>query len=134
MGVLIRWSGVGVRPVSLAGDVHFGPGCAVRAGWCQVFAWLGGPQTRVNSSVQAVSQGQVVGRCRVSRRAEDAIHAGTVMRVRRMVAVVALARGDPMILATARSSHAAFATKRLEGTWARAEFLRSAWICSMIAW
>ena len=39
----------------------------------QDVAVAGGPQTRVNSSVQAVSQGQVVGRCRVSRRAEDAI-------------------------------------------------------------
>jgi len=78
----------------------------------------------VNSVVQAVSQGQAVGRCRVRRRAEDAIRAGTVMRVRRMVAVVALARDDPVIVAAARvrlkaivasTSHAPLAAKRLDG-------------------
>ena len=36
----------------------------------------GGPQPWLNSWVHAVSQGQPVGRCKVSRRAEAAIRAG----------------------------------------------------------
>ncbi len=52
------------------------------------------------------------------------MRAGTVIRVRRIVAVVALAKDDPVIVATARvrlkaivasTSHAAFAVNRLEG-------------------
>ena len=65
-------------------------------------AGLGGPQTRVNRVVKAVCQGQPVGRCRVSRRAEDASRAGTVISARRMVAVVALARFGPLVVAAAR--------------------------------
>jgi hypothetical protein len=41
----------------------------------------GGPQTRVNCSVQASCQGHAVGRCRVSRRAEVAMQAGTPIKV-----------------------------------------------------
>ena len=37
----------------------------------------GGSLTRSNSAVQAVSQGQAWGRCRVIRRAEVATRAGT---------------------------------------------------------
>ncbi len=78
----------------------------------------GGPQVRVNSSVQLVCQGHPVGRCRVSVRAEVAIRAGTPIRVRRIVPVVALAKRGPDSVAaalvrlnaiTARTSHAAFA-------------------------
>jgi len=83
----------------------------------------------------AVSQGQSRGRCSVRRRAEDAIRAGTLIRVRRMVAVRDLARAGPVRVAaarvrlnaiTARTSQAALAVNRPEGRWARAEFLRSA--------
>jgi hypothetical protein len=35
---------------------------------------------------------------------------------------------------TASTNHAALAANRPDGRWARAESLRSAWICSMIAW
>lgn len=49
----------------------------------------GGPQIRVNSCDQLFTRGQRVGRCRVIRRAEEAILAGTAISVRRMVAVVA---------------------------------------------
>lgn len=70
------------------------------------------------------AQGQAEGRCTISRRAEDAMRAGTVIRVRRIVAVVAFAKDDPVIVATARvrlkaivasTSHAPLAAKRLEG-------------------
>jgi len=122
VGVLIRWWGVVVRPASppVMSTVVLVAPCGLGG---QVFAWLGGPQTRVNSSVQAVSQGQVVGRCRVSRRAEEEIRAGTVMRVRRIVAVLALAKDEPVIVAATRvrlnamvasTSHAPLAAKRLE--------------------
>ena len=50
----------------------------------------------------AVSQGQSRGRCRVRRRAEDAIRAGTVTSVRRMVAVRHLANRGPVRVAAAR--------------------------------
>src|SRR5450759_4863576 len=95
-----------------------------------------------NRVFHADSHGQSRGRCRVSRRAEDAIRAGTVTRVRRMVAVLALAKAGPVMVAAARvrlkaitahTSHAALAANRPEGRWARAESLRSACTCSMIA-
>ncbi len=70
----------------------------------QVVGAGGGPQTRVNNSVQAVCQGQFVGRCRVALRAEDATRAGTVMSFRRIVVVVALARSAPVMVAAARVS------------------------------
>jgi hypothetical protein len=73
-------------------------------GWVvsQPGAAAGGLQPWVNSRSQAVSQGQAVGRCRVIRRAEEARRAGTVMSLRRMVAVVALARSGPVRVAAAR--------------------------------
>ena len=104
---------------------------------------LGGPQTRVNSWVHAVSQGQAVGRCRVARRAEVAMRAGTAISLRRMVGVVALARAGPEMVAAARvrlnaitanTSQAELAVKDAEGRWASADPLRSAWTASMIAW
>jgi len=77
-----------VAPLSLLG------GQAVRAG--------GGSLTRSKSAVQAVSQGQACGRCRVTRRAEVATRAGTMISVRRMVAVVAFAICGSVRLAAAR--------------------------------
>ena len=76
------------------------------------------------------------------RRAEVATRAGTVISLRRIVAVVALARSGPVRVAAARvrlnamtasTSQAAFAVNTPEGRCARAEFFRSAWTCSMIA-
>src|SRR5450830_1011715 len=67
----------------------------------QVPAVVGGPHAWKNSSVQALAQGQPAGRCRCSRRAEVAIRAGTAMSLRRMVAVAALARAGPVIVAAA---------------------------------
>src|SRR4029077_6986134 len=93
-------------------------------------------------SVQAVSHGQAAGRCRVTRRAEDAIRAGTVISLRRTVAVVDLASPVPARVAAARvrlkattasTSQAELAAKDPEGRCASAEFFRSAWTCSMIA-
>ncbi len=64
------------------------------------------------------------------------------MSLRRIAAVVALARPGPVMLAavrvglntiTARTSQAAFAANLPEGRWVKAEFFRSAWTCSMIA-
>ena len=84
----------------------------------------GGPQPWLNSWVHAVSQGQPVGRCKVSCRAEDAIRAGMWISLRRMVAVVVLARSGPAIAAaarvrlnaiTARTSQAALALNFPEG-------------------
>jgi len=76
-------------------------GCA---GWLggQVADAGGGPQTLVKSCCQACCQGHPVGRCRVIRRAEDAVRAGTLMSFRRIVAVVARARLGPVMVAAAR--------------------------------
>ena len=55
--------------------------------------------TLSNSMFQAVSHGQLVGRCSVSLRAEEAIRAGTVISLRRMVAVVGFGqRGSPVMV------------------------------------
>ena len=73
--------------------------------------------------VQSASQGQPLGRCSVSRLAEVAILAGTMMSFRWIVAVLALASVGPVMVAaarvrlnamTARTSQAAFAVKRLK--------------------
>ena len=78
----------------------------------------------MNSSVQALSQGHAVGRCSVTRRAEAATRAGTVINLRRIVAVVALASPGPVMVAAARvrlnaitasTSQAAFAVNFPEG-------------------
>ena len=69
----------------------------VFSGWAllglggQVVAGVGGPHAAVNSASRAACQGQSLGRCTASRRAERASLAGMVIRCRRMVAVVALA-------------------------------------------
>ena len=55
-----------------------------------------------NRVFHADSHGQFRGRWRVRRRAEDAIRAGTVTKVRRMVAVLALASAGPVMAAAAR--------------------------------
>ena len=109
----------------------------------QVVGVVGGPQARSNNWVQAGCQGQASGRCRVSRRAEVAIRAGTVISRRRMVPVVALASAVWVSVAAARvklnaitasTSQAPLAVNRPLGRWARAECFRSAWTCSMMAW
>ena len=63
----------------------------------------GGLQPWVKSWVHADSQGHAIGRCMVIRRAECAIRAGTAISLRLIVAVVALARSVPVIVAAARS-------------------------------
>ena len=76
------------------------------------------------------------------RRAEEAILTGTLTSFRRIVAVVALARPAPAMVAaarvrlnsiTARTSQAAFAVNTPEGRCARALFFRSALTSSMTA-
>ena len=94
----------------------------------------GGPQVRANRRVHSGCQGQVRGRCMVSRRAELASRAGTVISRLRMVPVVALARAVSVSVAAARvrlnamtasTSQALVAVNRPLGRWARAEFFRS---------
>ena len=97
----------------------------------------------VKSRANAFCQGQASGRCRMILRAERASRAGTEMRVRRIVAVVALARRPArsarmpaarvrLNAITARTSQALFAVNTPEGRCASGPFLRSAWTCSMI--
>ncbi len=85
---------------------------------------MGGPQAWVNRSVQLVCQGHPVGRCRVSVRAEQAILAGTTIRQRRMVRVVAFASRGPDSAAaallrlnaiTASTNHAELAAYDFDG-------------------
>jgi hypothetical protein len=77
------------------------------------------------------------------RRADEAIRAGTLTSLRRIVAVVALASPGPVMMAAARvrlkaiaasTSQAALAVKTPEGRWAKALFFRSAMTCSITAW
>lgn len=72
------------------------------AGGQGVAVW-DGPQVWVNRSVHASFQGQLAGRYRFSRLAEDVILAGTVISLRPMVAVVALA-GEGMLVLLAPTS------------------------------
>jgi hypothetical protein len=88
-------SGVVVPPVC--------PAVAGSSGWAVLGAGSGGGvagglQVWVNSLVQECCQGQASGRCRVTRRLEDATRDGTPIRVRRMVAVVARASVVPVRL------------------------------------
>ncbi len=94
-------------------------------------------------SSQAGAQGQSVGKCSTSRRAEVAIRAGTVMRWVRRVAHRAFAcRAEAAAPAArkrlndrqARVSQAALAVNFPDGAWARGPLLSSAMTCSMIAW
>jgi len=62
----------------------------------------GGSLTGSNRAVQAVCQGQAWGRCRVIRRAEDATRVGAVISLRRIVAVLALARSGAATVPAAR--------------------------------
>jgi len=139
--VRVGLGGRGWSPGLDVGVFHVGLGCAVAAA-CQGVVVVGGPLVRMNSWVQACCQGQFVGRCRVRRLAEDAIRAGMVISLRRMVAVVALAIAVPAAVAaarvrlnamTARTSQAAFAVNDPDGRLATAEFFRSACACSMMA-
>src|SRR5690606_19403033 len=61
----------------------------------------GGSLTRSNSAAQALSQGQDWGRCKVIWRAEVATRAGTMISLRRIVAVVAFANSRSVRLAAA---------------------------------
>ena len=74
----------------------------------------------MNKVVHAACHGQPRGRCRVRRRAEDAIRAGTAIRVRRMVAVRALASAGPVRVAAARVG-------------LNAALIGSAWLLAMTA-
>ena len=80
-------------------------------------AGVGGPQLWLNRRVHAVSQGQVVGRCRVSRRAEDATRAGMLISLRRMVAVVAFARSLPAMVAAVRVRLNAMTARTSQAAW-----------------
>jgi hypothetical protein len=124
-----------VVPPWLRGCSTFGVSWSRRCRLGGQVAAAGGPQTRVNNVVQAVCQGQPRGRWRVRRRAEDAVLAGTVISLRRMVAVVALVKQCPAMVAAARvrlnaitasTSQAALAQNFPDGRCARAEFFRSA--------
>src|SRR3954453_19056315 len=97
--------------------------------------------------VHSARQGHRVGRCRVRRRAERAIRAGTMISRVRRVAVVATARAWPGRVAarapaarsrlnaiTARASQAALAVNTPDGRSASGPALRSAMTCSTIAW
>src|SRR3954447_11470144 len=115
---------------------------AVAAGCGQAVRSRGGSQTRSKRAIQAASQGQDFGRCRVMRRAENATRAGTVINLRRMVAVVAFARSGAARVPAARvrlnaitasTSQAALALNTPDGRCASAECFRSAWTCSMTA-
>ena len=141
----VRWRVVG--RVELRAS-HPGRPLAPRScrgrGHGQTAATGGGACVIVNSWVNAFCQGQASGRCSVIRRAERASRAGTWIRVRRIVAVVALASRptrSAMIPAvrvrlnaiTASTSQALFAVNTPEGRCASGPALRSAWTCSMIA-
>ena len=88
----------------------------------------GGSLTRSNSAVQSACQDHDLGRCRVTRREEVAARAGTVISLRRMVAVVAFAICGSVRLAAARArlnamtasaSQAALAVNTSDGRWAQ---------------
>src|SRR6476646_5602428 len=93
--------------------------------------------------IQAGSQGQWVGRCRIGWRWGRARRAGMLTRWRRRVAPRALRWRVPARVAAARSrlcamaaqiAHAELAPKRPEGMWARGPSMRSAKVVSMMAW
>jgi len=77
----------------------------------------GGSLTRLNRAVQAVSQGQDFGRCKVIRRAEVATRAGTVISLRRIVAVVARARSGAETVPAARVRLNAMTTSTSQPRW-----------------
>ena len=97
----------------------------------------------VQRSSQAAAQGQSVGRCSTSRRAEEAIRAGTVIRWVRRVAHRALAcRAEAAAPAARRrlkaraasASQAALAVNFPDGACASGPSFSSAMTCSMMAW
>ena len=111
---------------------------AGRSGWSAA----GGPLACPKSVFHSFSQGQSLGRWSRSRRAEDAIRAGTPMIRRRIDPQAARAWLPPQTTPavwvrlnamTARMSQAAFALKTPDGRCAKGPSLRSAWTCSMIA-
>ena len=97
----LQWVGCGCR--RCARHFHCGvvPG-AVAGVVGQVESGGGGPQVASNRAVNPLAQGQVAGRCRCRRRAVVTTRAAAWIRRRRMVAVVALARPAPAMLAAAR--------------------------------
>lgn len=107
-----------------------------------VDATWGGPSALSKTCFQGSCHGQAAGGCSRSRRADDAIRAGTLVSRRRGVPVVARACVPPAIAPrarvrlnaiAARISQALFAAKDPQGRCARADALRSAKTCSMIA-
>ena len=114
---------------------------------CPLGRWSGGGRRRwrVRRGVQPLPgrcQGQLMGRCRVSRRAERASRAGTLISWARMVPVVALAwiveaRAPAarvrLNAIAAQTSQAPLALNRPDGRCASGPFFRSAMTCSMIA-
>jgi hypothetical protein len=121
---------------------HFGSDRA-RWGGGQVVAVGGGAFAAVCSRCQAAVDGQLIGRCRVSCRAERASRAGTAISCRRMVLVVAFAwiveaRAPAarvrLNAIAAQTSQAALALNRPDGRCAGGPFFRSAMTCSMTAW
>ena len=107
-----------------------------------VQAAAGGLRVASNSWVPAGSQGQPVGRCSRSVRAERASRAGTLISWVRIVPVVARAWNAEARHPAARmrlnaiaasTSHAELAWNDPEGRCASGPFLRSAWTCSMTA-
>jgi hypothetical protein len=96
----------------------------------------------VSSWVQALSQGQCLGRFSRSSRAERVILAGMLISWTRIVAVVASAWNTEasapaarvrLNAIAARASQAELAAKEPEGGWASGPFFASEMICSTIA-
>ena len=117
-----RWAGCPV------GRVDFGVMLGVVVRVRQRAHFGGGPQARVNSRSHPCCQGQLVGRCRVRVLAVLETRVGTLIRVRRIVAVVALVEVPCAMVATARvrlkamhanTNHAALAVNRPEVIWSQ---------------
>jgi transposase InsO family protein len=138
--------GVWLRACEYCWSVQlFHCGVSGRAWWggvCPGQAVCGGAWVAVNRPLKAFRCGQLSGRWSVMRRDRRAILAATVIRWRRMVPVRArawnrLARQPAarvrLWAMAASASQAAFAANDPEGRCARAESLRSALTCSMIA-
>ncbi len=114
MVVRLWLGGVVDRPASLPGAfhgvLHLVP---FLAGGGQEVTTPGGPQVLLSRRTQASFQGYPVGKCNVSRRAEEASRVGTLISVRRILDVVASANA-------ALSVRVAGARVRLNAVTARA--------------
>lgn len=91
------WMWLEGRPASLQGGCST-CGSPVRSwsGRGDQSVGVGGLQVWSNRLSHWGCQGEATGRCRVIRRADDAIRAATLMSLRRMVPVVALTRSGPV--------------------------------------